>query len=138
LALSVLKKGNGFILLGYVLLSSIGSLHAGEKIREGGTVYNYQQLKKEAAQGMKVPRMAIDITFNATLDAIFYASAANKMAAGDKFIPFFCTPKDYQMNGSVLEGVVDSYINKSSKGVSPNDSIGLISVLALRDRFPCN
>ncbi len=132
------KRKNRVFLLGGMLLLLTSSLHAEEKLQEGGTVYSYQQLKKMAAEGMKLPRTAIDITFNATLDAIFYSSAANKMALGDKYIPFFCPPKDYQMDGSMLEGIVDSYINSNSNNVSENDRIGLISVLALRDKFPCN
>lgn len=132
------KRKISFFLLGGMLLLLTGSLHAGEQLQEGGTVYNYQKLKKMASDGMEIPRTAIDITFNATLDAIFYTNAANKMVLGDKYIPFFCPPKDYQMNGSTLEGIVDSYISRNYRSVSQNDKIGLISVLALRDKFPCN
>lgn len=132
------KRKDRVFLFGGILLLLTSSLHAGEKLHAGGTVYNYQQMKKMAAEGMTLPRTTIDITFNATLDAIFYASAANKMALGDKYTPFFCPPKDYQMDGSMLEGIVDSYINSNSNNVSQNDKIGLISVLALRDKFPCN
>lgn len=106
--------------------------------RDGATLGNYLKLKEFSAAGDRVSKLAIQISFNATLDAIIYTSSAHKLAAGKQYKPVFCIPTKYSLNNSDLENIVDLYIKDNNKTLSQNDRMGLVSVLALKERFPCN
>ena len=123
------------LLFSIALLVINNSVEAKEvSAEEGATVFNYKLLQDAASQGDSVSKLVLETSMQSMWETIVFSSAIVKMDMGK---PFVCVPENLSMSGKDLRAIINTYMIRFPEKVNPEDKIGLIAILALRERFPC-